>query len=1005
MIQLQYPEFLLLAVPLAFVFWRWGNFRPAWVWLLPIAVWIAAAHWLWVVPIWSHAIVLLPFTLFFLPYLKSAGVTGALRLALVGLLLFGLTGPEWDLGGDGIDVIIVADRSRSMPDGAERSVTELIENVEKNRRRGDRTAVVTFGQVGRVEHDLSETALTGKTFVQPVGVDGSDLNDALLTALDRVDRDRPARILVLSDGESNGASPTFAARRARELGVPIDYRLFEVVRSGDVAVRELNLPAEVGPLEPFQFSVEVQSDRATTGTLTMLRDGEPFVSRTIDLLPGGNRIPFRDVVAQGGLKNYEARLTVDGDPLSDNNRGQGIVRVAAGPRLLVLNADGQPDNLVRALRGGQLPVDVVAASEHPLTQDSLDGYRAIIIENVPANEFGRLKMERLTQFVSDLGGGLLLTGGKRSFGTGGYYNSELDPILPISMEMREEHRKTRVAIAVALDRSGSMMVPVAGGQTKMDLANIGTAEVVKLLSPGDSIAVIAVDSAPHVVQPLTDIDDPAAIIGKIKTIRSEGGGIFVYEALVAAGNEVLKAEQATKHIILFSDANDSEEPGAYMTLLKKFESAGVTVSVIGLGTNKDVDAKLLEDIAKRGNGNIMFTDDAKELPRLFTEDTMSVARSTFIEKDPAVQPDGIGGTMIPNARLMGELVELGRDGFPTADGYNLSYLKPDATAAVLSTDEYAAPWSAFWYTGVGRAAAITLEVDGQFSGQFGRWDSYDDFLITHARWLMGDDTPPDTYVDLYRAGQDAVVTVELDPNRPEKGTGEMPSVAVIPPGTERLQTIEPELTWVGPDTLEARFRLESTGSYRTMVIAPPRDGGQQPRITRGPVVTLPYSPEFDPRGAGTIGSEVLAEVAELSGGVARTDVLEVLDDPPRAARTMSMLPVVFTAVLLLLLAEIAGRRLSLWEKLAEVTGDAREKLLPERRPAQAGGAATGWFSRSRRDRQSRLPTPPRNTAGEANPAEATPAQPTRPQAPPPVEAKPSVDIYAAAKNRARKRLK
>src|SRR5690606_18551315 len=161
-----------------------------------------------------------------------------------------------------------------------------------------------------------------------------------------------------------------------------------------------------------------------------------------------------------------------------------------------------------------------------------------------------------------------------------------------------------------------------------------------------------------------------------------------------------------------------------------------------------------------------------------------------------------------------------------------------ATAAVISSDEYAAPWAAFWYRGLGRAAAITLEVDGQFSGQFGRWDSYEDFLVTHARWLLGGEDPDEVFVDIARQGQDAVITVELDPRRPGKGSGEKPQLIVVPPGTERADPIEPDFTWVGPDTLEGRFRLDRTGSWRTLVKTRGRE------IKRGPVVTLPYSPEF-----------------------------------------------------------------------------------------------------------------------------------------------------------------
>ena len=66
--------------------------------------------------------------------------------------------------------------------------------------------------------------------------------------------------------------------------------------------------------------------------------------------------------------------------------------------------------------------------------------------------------------------------------------------------------------------------------------------------------------------------------------------------------------------------------------------------------------------------------------------------------------------------MVGEVGELGGgESFPAADGYNLCYLKPDATMAVASDDEYQAPWSAAWYRGLGRAAAITLTVIPPFS--------------------------------------------------------------------------------------------------------------------------------------------------------------------------------------------------------------------------------------------------------------------------------------------------
>ena len=225
------------------------------------------------------------------------------------------------------------------------------------------------------------------------------------------------------------------------------------------------------------------------------------------------------------------------------------------------------------------------------------------------------------------------------------------------------------------------------------------------------VSVIAVDTVPHIIQPMGPVEDPEAICRKVLRIESAGGGIYIYEALVAAGEQLTKAEDySTRHIILFADANDSEKPDDYRTLIKKFADGGITVSVIGLGTDHDSDSELLKDIAKRGGGQVMFSNDPLELPRLFTQNTMNIARNTFIKKEED-HPQGIPGRLVPEARLMGEL---GSGPFPNVDGYNLCYLKPEATPAVISADEYQAPWSAFWYRGLGRVAALTMELDGGY---------------------------------------------------------------------------------------------------------------------------------------------------------------------------------------------------------------------------------------------------------------------------------------------------
>ncbi|MEM1062375.1 MAG: vWA domain-containing protein, partial [Planctomycetota bacterium] len=493
----------------------------------------------------------------------------------------------------------------------------------------------------------------------------------------------------------------------------------------------------------------------------------------------------------------------------------------------------------------------------------------------------------------------------------------------------------------------------------------------------DSVAIIAVDSAPHVVQPLTPVNAPEAIASKALQIESMGGGIFVYEALVAAGKQLLAAPQATKHIILFSDAADSEVPGDYVNLLADYRAAGITVSVIGLGTRSDVDAALLKDIAAKGDGSIAFTENAEELPRLFTEDTLSVARGTFVEADPATQPGGIGGDVLPGVVTLGPADASLLGTAPPVGGYNLTYLRPGATPSARSRDEYAAPWAAHWYRGLGRAAAITVELDGPFTGAFDDWEDYASFLVAHARWLIDRGDAEGLFVDVARAGQDGVVTIELD--RP---ADRPPEVLVVSPGGKPGEVVRPELRWDGPSTLTARFPLKSAGAYRTVVRS---EGGA---VVRGPVVSLPYSTELAPRTGRRGGLETLRELASSTGGVERFDLRTVFEDLPRTAATVSLTPPLLIATLVLLVVEIAGRRLDLWRLLATRLGKFSAVTRTRATPRSADAASR------------RAPTVPPRPARAAIPREATPPRDAAPPKPAAATRETGPSVFEKAKRKA-----
>jgi Mg-chelatase subunit ChlD len=925
---------------------------------------------------------------------RTTLVGGAVRAVIIVVLVVLAAVPLLRLGGDGVDVVAVVDLSRSVPPDNRTRALEVVKRLEELRGTGDRVGVVVYGREARVER-LPEAATEIASFVQQVDPDGSDLGGAIALAASLIPPQRPGRIIVMSDGEANGSSVMAAAHDAAARGVPVDFRYARRAETADVAVESLDVPGEADEREPFQFSAWVRSDRSVEAEAVLLRDGVEVSRAARTFSPGPTQLTFRDMVDRPGVARYRLELRGATDRVPENNIGEGAVRIVAPAAILVVNGSGGPDNLSRALSSGKIPVRTTTPSAMPRDVAGFLPYRGVILENVSADALPAGSLTALTRFATDLGGGLLLTGGRNSFGLGGYFKSDLDQYLPVSMEIKNEHRKLSLAMVVVLDRSGSMAVPTSDGRTKMDLANLGTCAAIDTLGPFDEVGVIAVDSAAHVVVPLESAKNKDGVCNLTRTIQSMGGGIFTYTALVTAARMVQESEKGTRHIVLFADAADAEEPGEYQRLLERLQSIGITVSVIGLGNETDSDAEFLKDVAQRGGGRALFTTQADELPRLFAQEAITVARSSFVDQ-------------VTNVRTVADMVLLGElpsSSFPDVDGFNLTYLRPGATVASLTTDEHRAPILAFWHRGLGRVASLTVEVDGEFSQRLNAWPDFNAFTVGLGRWLLGGDPPADAQATLDRRGGEGIVRVELDPDR-ARGTAadtRTATAAIVIPDDSTTRRLD--MKWVGESTLEARFPVQRAGTYLGAVSLP--DGTVLPLSP----ISLPYSPEFEPRPDPQEGYKLLSDMARTSGGAERNTWDTAFSPVGLRDRQITDLILPLTLLVLLLhVGEIAGRRLLAF---ATASDWLRTRRLPSWRSfrvprgASPAGAATPGAPAPATSptRATAAPAQARDSQAATVAPSAAGASGGAPEAPAPPGPQPSVESsLARAKARARARL-
>src|SRR5262249_20154845 len=153
------------------------------IWLL-LAVPLGASLWLWRLP--SQSVL-------------------AVRCLVLLLVLLGLAGLAVYLPGRAGTVVVVADRSLSMPPDSETAQKEAIDLMQRAMHADERLAVVSFGQRAALEH--SPQAGKFASFVNEVGRDASNLTEALEAALALVPAGDAGKVVILSDGKWTGRNP------------------------------------------------------------------------------------------------------------------------------------------------------------------------------------------------------------------------------------------------------------------------------------------------------------------------------------------------------------------------------------------------------------------------------------------------------------------------------------------------------------------------------------------------------------------------------------------------------------------------------------------------------------------------------------------------------------------------------------------------------------------------------------------------------------------------------
>ncbi len=771
-----------------------------------------------------------------------------LRLAALIALVAGCVDPLVRTSVDDPALAVVVDYSHSQWDGETLRSLESAQEIVRGLGSDVDASVYAISDVpfylGSFEENSDVNSWVSRLQEQR---GSSKLDEGVQLALNRLSTKQGRNILLVSDGVETDGSLLHSARLAAIRGTAV-----HTLAVSGKAVDDARL-----------ISVRLSKDRVSAGTSVTVRVvGESSIpdEAVIRLFENGIEIDRTPVTLSPG-KPFEASFTVtprvrdfyryravlerrDGsEGIQENNEVEAFLEATGPSKWLVAEGQaGASRYLKQALREQDISLEVRSAEVLPSSLHELAGFDGVILSDVSAGDLGETRMQLLSQYVESLGGGLVMLGGGQSFGLGGYQGTPVADMLPVKLDASDQEEEQSAAVALVIDRSGSM----AG--EKLDICKSAAIATAELLTDEDFIGVFAFDSQAHDVLPMTAISSGRNVASEISLLGS-GGGTNIKPGLNRALEQLRTVPASVKHIIVLTDGQTAGE--GYQPLAARIQAEGISISTVAVGAGAQVG--LLQTIAAAGGGQSYVTMDPSAITRIFMQDTL-LHTGKLVREDPFRAQSAE-----PHAILEDWEVEAA----PPLLGYVKVQPKPLGQLLLVHPD--GDPIMAHWRYGLGHVTAFTSDASSRWAALWIRsWPGYGQLwaqVLRHTGMQQGAGAVDLRFVER----DDGNVLVKLDLLE-DSSSNRMPSEieGILFSGkAKELSEESITFTQVAPKLYEASFYPQGTGIHFVRV------------LYRGESVSAAYVSEAGREiASGQVDEGLLREVSRLSGGT----FLESVDD-------------------------------------------------------------------------------------------------------------------------------
>ena len=723
---------------------------------------------------------------------------------------------------------------------------------------------------------------------------GTDVLTALKQAIALLPDNYHRRIVLFSDGIHNtgGTSlknyiPLISASDIEILTVPLG------TVNDAVRVVQLQMPSQVRKGQSFEIGAVIETDGSIpTLTATLYRDEMSIGEYEWTLLSGIHPLTLTtEQSLKEGNHRYTLRLDVT-DEIPENNQGHGVVTiqdkphalyvegnlahaaVSPGPVGAVSNRTERQAKLETVLEENGFVVEAISPTEMPAELVELQRSHVLILSNVSAETLSSEQLQSIENYVRDLGHGLVVIGGGRAYGPGGYTDTALERVLPVEMTPRE--RKDAVAIVFVLDTSGSMANYVEARQ-KIGLAIEGVRTGIRNLDEEDEAGILSFNVDIHTISDLTSDHD--VLRQTVDRLRPTGGTTKMEDATKRA-YEMLKANDAKrKHIVLLSDGKSDGNTSDFLDLAKQIAEARISITTIAIG---DANKELLTQFAENGGGRAVFVENIQQLPAILTEAVRETQRYIVQE------------TFQPVITAANESIVAGIRTPPPLHGYVATAEKETAQVFIHSHKDE--PILAGWNFGLGTSIAWTSDVKSAWSKEWIPWHNFGKFWGQVINWTLPAIDPGSDF-DLRVSMHHGVAEVNIDTRTPSEASY---NVHVV--GPDRTSEMV-EIQQVTPTRYSGTFQMQDSGSY---IVTAGREGDTRRSIE---TLSLPYPAEY---AEFTVDTTSLKMLTTATAGIHEPTATQIAAPAGEAIeRQISLAQALLGVAAILFVLEMILRRFSI----------------------------------------------------------------------------------------------